>query len=130
MTDFLNEIDDDDRAEGLENYPMSFIRDLIEKRPVTAEFDVYRFVTDNPFSFGPLGQSTRIGRWARFLGGEAQIGQSGTQVPLPEQYGIIIGDNFDRIVLSFEGTYLGWLNPEDYEVLETYGGAEEGSTIQ
>lgn len=94
---------------------------LNEVSKLALPFDLQNIVDPNPFIFGELGDGKLLGEYARYLGGTIKT-LDGSDFEAAEGVGQIIGDFAGRVIIAFECEahgflYLGWLNPEDYELV-------------
>lgn len=98
---------------------------LSEAETITVPFDMVRYADENPFIFdfretdGP-----EVGKFARFKGGYVSL-LRGEQVLVQESVGEIVMHRHGRVVIAFDNSesdfiYVGWLNPDDYEIIENY----------
>lgn len=93
----------------------------LEVSKLDLPFDLQNIVDTNPFIFGELGEGALLGQYARFQGGMIKT-LDGQDFDAGEGIGQIIGDFAGRVIIAFECEvhgflYLGWLNPEDYELV-------------
>ncbi len=100
--------------------PDSRIEDaMAEAAALDLPFDITNTIDDNPFIFGMMGAGSRTGQWVRFHGISAQT-LAGDTVEIASGIGLIVGDEFGRVVIAFEDdtlgwTYLGWVTEEHFE---------------
>jgi hypothetical protein len=82
-------------------------------------FDVQYTLTNSVALFGALGNGERIGRYARIKG--PSISNAGEEeVEVNNQIGVVIGDLHGRVVVQLPDFYLGWLNPEQFELVDIF----------
>jgi hypothetical protein len=79
-------------------------------------FDISCSLSQDPTAFGFMGSGERISKIAQFTGKPLKDGK---RTVLPTGIiGEVVGDEHGRIVIKTELGYLGWVNPEEYRILE------------
>ena len=70
--------------------------------------------------FGDLGHGNRIGQSAQFLGPDVQEDEhdEGDLDGLIYCVGRIVGDAYGRVVIEFDGGWLGWLTPQEFRLVD------------
>jgi hypothetical protein len=70
--------------------------------------------------FGYLGNGDRIGRYAQFIGPNLEDDEhdTGELDGMLYNVGLIVGDAYGRVVIEFDGGWLGWLTPEEFKLVD------------
>lgn len=79
-------------------------------------FDISCSLAQDPVAFGYLGRGGRINKTAQFTGEPLKLGKR-TIVP-KGIVGEVVGDEHGRIVLKTELGYLGWIDPNEFRILD------------
>jgi hypothetical protein len=99
-------------------------RAIAEAEALDLPFDLHNIIDTNPYVFGDLGDGQLVGEFVRYRGGLVR-NLEGEEVVSDAGIGVVVGDAFGRVVIGFETdpmkiTYLGWVNPEDFEVVQIH----------
>lgn len=79
-------------------------------------FDITCSLSKDVFDFGYLGMDPNIGKSAKFIGKPLTKRK---KIVVPSNcVGIVVGDDHKRIVLHTEYGFLGWLNPDEYVIID------------
>ena len=78
-------------------------------------FDINCSLAQDILAFGYMGNGKNISKLAQFTGEPLKIGK---HVVVPTGIiGEVVGDDHRRIVLKTELGYLGWIDPEEFRIL-------------
>lgn len=88
-------------------------------------FDVQCSYSDSILTYGPLGEGEHIGKFAQCLVKQKfeefdENGESILSVDIHRIVGYIVGHKNDRIVIDLDDAYLGWLTPDEYQIVNVY----------
>jgi hypothetical protein len=96
----------------------------VEAASLDLPFDLQNIVDANPFVYGNLGNGALLGEFCKFHGGTVK-NLSGDEIDVGPGVGMVVGDNFGRVVVCFETNdsdvfYLGWVNHDQIEVVQVH----------
>jgi hypothetical protein len=85
-------------------------------RNLMIPFDIACSFSTDIIVFGKLGYGNKIGQTAKYIGDTLQDDE-GNDISFSNEVGTIVGDLNGRVVLEVESGFLGWLDPNDVEIL-------------
>jgi len=111
------EIDIDDLYARLEKYKVTDRVMYQEELPKIGGFDLYASLTTDVSDFGLAKDFTKAGWAVRYTGNVKVTHKDGTQTDMTGQLGFVAAESNGRIILQTDLGYFGWLNPDDYEII-------------
>lgn len=81
-------------------------------------FDVQCSLSDSLLDFGILGNGKYIGEYAIFRGPVLTDHETGDKLKLAGKAGLVVGHLFGRIIIDSDQGFLGWLNPDEFEIID------------
>jgi hypothetical protein len=101
----------------LEKYKITDRKLTDEELPQNGAFDLYASISLDPKVFGLAKDFSKSGLAARYLGNVIIESDDGRGTNMYGALGFIVAESNGRIILETDYGYFGWLNPEDYEII-------------
>lgn len=101
----------------LEKYKVLDRQIYDEELPSSDNFDVYASISDSLLAFGISKDFSKSGWAVRYIGNIKITYPDGNIVDMSNTVGYIVAESNGRILMQTGIGYFGWLNPEDYVLI-------------
>jgi hypothetical protein len=117
---FLDDDDNEVNLEQLKKYMEKYKisdRAIYEEELPTNRFDLTVSLSNDLKEFGVSKQFDKIGWAVKYIGDVKITDKDGNIIDMSGKLGYVVSESNDRVVIHTNDGYFGWVNPNEYEII-------------